>query len=138
MNRMGRDHFEMMIPLHSIKFLNNNYVKKIDIIPDFINPIQLGSGKFIFDPIAIDIIDETNYIRQEYKILNIIGQARMIKWEVVSQTLHFQGNQKIDQITIAIEDPIDGEILIEDYFFDVTECFDRFSVETGEYLNDIG
>ncbi len=113
-------------------------MKKIDIIPDFINPIQLGSGKFIFDPITIDITDETNYIRQEYKILNIIGQARMVQWEVVSQTLHFKGDRKIDQITIAVEDPFNDEITFEDYFFDVTECFDRFSVKTDEYLNDMG
>lgn len=119
----------MIIPLHSIKFINNNYVKKIDINPDFINPIQLGYGKFIFDPIAIDIIDETNYIRQEYKILNIIGQARMVQWEVVSQTLHFKGDRKIDQITIAVENLFDDEITMEDYFFDVTECYDRFSVD---------
>lgn len=113
-------------------------MKNIDTIHDFKNPLQLGLGKFIFDPISIDIIDETNYIRQEYKILNIIGQARMVQWEVVSQTLHFKGDRKIDQITIVLKDPIDDEITFEDYFFDVTECFDRFSVETGEYLNDIG
>jgi hypothetical protein len=113
-------------------------MKNIDIIPDLINPIQLGSGKFIFDPITIDITDEFNYIKQEYKIINIIGHARMVQWEVVSQTLHFKGDRKIDQITIVLKDPIDDEITFEDYFFDVTECFDRFSVETGEYLNDIG
>lgn len=110
-------------------------MKKINIIPDFINPIQLGSGKFIFDPMTIDIIDEFNYIGQEYKILNIIGHARMVQWEVVSQTLHFKGDRKIDQITIALKDPIDDEITFEDYFFDVTECFDRFSEKAVEYLN---
>lgn len=113
-------------------------MKKIDIIPDIINPLQFDLGKFIFYPITIDIIDETNYIRQEYKILNIIGHARMVQWEVVSQTLHFQGDRKIDQITIAVKDTFDDEITFEDYFFDVTECFDRFSEKSEAYLNDKG
>lgn len=101
-------------------------------------PIKGGSGKFKYDPIVLQVTDKNNYVQLEYEVMDYLLVARMVQWEVVSQTLHFKGDRKIDQITIAVKDPFDDEITFEDYFFDVTECFDRFSVKTGEYMNDIG
>lgn len=98
-------------------------------------PIRGGSGREIEDPIVLELTDENNIIGIKYAVLIIIGVINDFDWKPIGQTLHLLDNKKVDQIDIQISDENDSESFrIEEFYFEITECFDRFSKNVGEYL----
>lgn len=98
-------------------------------------PIHGGQGKDIEDPIVVELTEKNNIIGIEYTVLIFLGVINDYDWQPISQTLHLLDNKKVDQIDIQISDDNDPESFrIEKIYFEITECFDRFSGDVGEYL----
>ena len=90
-------------------------------------PISGGTGNSINNPIVIHKTTGTNdYVGTEYTILKCIGIGRNIRWKTLRQELLTHNNKKMDKIKIEITDATEGETVthIENYYFDITECFD--------------
>lgn len=88
-------------------------------------PISGGFGNSIDNAIIIhrDIIND--YVGTEYTILKFLGIGRGITWKILRQELLSHNGRKIDKIKIETKQVTENEIItqIENYYFDITECF---------------
>ena len=99
-------------------------------------PISGGSGKSMNDPITIELTKENDYVGIEYEIIKCLGILNGFKWEVIEQRLNFRDGKKIDQLKIEIIQNNTGQKIIMDYYFDITECFDKFKSDVSDYLRN--
>lgn len=88
-------------------------------------PISGGFGNSVDNAIIIHRTDLNDYVQTEYFILNCLGKGRCIEWKGVGQELLFHNHRKIDKIKIETIETTRNEIItqIENYYFDITECF---------------
>jgi hypothetical protein len=88
-------------------------------------PISGGTGNSIDNPIIIHRVGINDYTGTEHFILDCLGKGRRIKWRILGQELLFHENKKIDKIKIQTQQVAGTEIItqVENYYFDITECF---------------
>lgn len=88
-------------------------------------PISGGFGNSIDNAIIIHKKEVNDYVGTEHFMLKCLGKGRRIEWKILGQELHIQNNKKIDKIKIETKQFTESEIItqIENYYFDITECF---------------
>lgn len=94
-------------------------------------PISGGFGNSIDNPIIIHKVGMNDYVGTEYFILKCLGTGRRIEWKKLKQELITHNNKKIDKIKIETRQVTESEIItqIENYYFDITECFGNIAQE---------
>ena len=97
--------------------------------------ISGGFGNSIDNPIIIQRTAINNYVGTEYLILNCLGERRGIDWEMIQQELLFHDDRILDRIEIETKETATAEILtqIEEFYFDITECFGSTNKENSEF-----
>lgn len=90
-------------------------------------PISGGTGNSIDNPIVIHLTKFNDYVGTEYSILNCLGNGRRIEWKILGQGLLNHHDRKIDKVKIETKETTQEEIItqIENYYFDITECFGK-------------
>jgi hypothetical protein len=88
-------------------------------------PISGGFGNSIDNAIIIHRDGLNDYVTTEHFILECLGKGRRIEWKIIGQELHTYDNKSIDKIKIETKKVAESEIVtqIENYYFDITECF---------------
>jgi hypothetical protein len=91
-------------------------------------PISGGFGSSVENAVVLEYEGGSNdYVGTEYAYLKYIGLGRGIKWKTLKQELVLEDNRKFDMIKIETKQITDDEIItqVENYYFDITECFGR-------------
>jgi hypothetical protein len=90
-------------------------------------PISGGSGYTLSDPIIIHNSGVSDYIQIEYSIINCIARNRELDWEKIGQELLNHKESKIDRIKICTKSTSKQDEIhrIENYYFDITDCFNH-------------
>ena len=88
-------------------------------------PISGGFGNSIDNAVIIHRSGINDYVGTEHFILKCLGKGRGIEWQFLGQELLNHNNQQIDKIKIETKQTTELEIItqIENYYFDITECF---------------
>lgn len=96
---------------------------KADFGIDF--PITGGTGNSIDNPIILHKEEPNDYTSVEYEILRCLGEGRGVEWKLLKQELLFHNDKRFDKISIETKESTDTEVIttIENYYFDITECF---------------
>ena len=90
-------------------------------------PISGGTGNSESTPIVVHYREPNDYVGVEYAILNLLGEGRRITWDLLRAYTYEKGGRRFEQMTIQAQWN-DGEnriTNIENYYFDITECFGR-------------
>lgn len=105
--------------------INLRELLKADFGIDF--PISGGAGNSIDSPIIIHRQNPNDYVGVEYGILRCLGIGRRIEWEFIQQSLLDVDGRIIEQMKIETKETTETEIItqVENYYFDITECFGR-------------
>jgi hypothetical protein len=84
-----------------------------------------SSSNSIDNPIIIQRAEPNDYTSVEYGILKCLGVGRGIEWKFLKQELIYQDEKRFDKIKIEAKEKTDTEVIttIENYYFDITECF---------------
>ncbi len=85
-----------------------------------------GFGNSIESAVIIERQFPTNnYVGTEYAFLKYLGLGRRIEWKTIGQELLNHNGRTIDKIKIETIETTETEIItqIENYYFDITECF---------------
>ena len=87
--------------------------------------ISGGFGNSIDNCIIIHKTYKNDHVAIEYYILECLGIGRGIEWKRIEQSLLNDKNRMIDKLKIETTQLTDTEIItqIENYYFDITECF---------------
>lgn len=90
-------------------------------------PISGGSGGSPDAAIVIHYQVPNDYVGVEYGVLRCLGIGRRIEWKLIQQSLIEHNGRTLDQMKIETKETTETEIItqIENYYFDVTECFGR-------------
>lgn len=90
-------------------------------------PISGGTGDSKSSPIVIHYQVPNDYVGVEYGILRCLGIGRRIEWKLIQQTLLNCDGQMIEQMMIETKQTTETQIItqVENYYFDITECFGR-------------
>ena len=100
---------------------------------DFDTDLEIsgGFGNSIDNCISIHRTPMNDYVGIEYYILKCLGIGRRIEWKRIEQSLQFNNNKTIDKIKIETKQITETEIItqIENYYFDITECFENEAIE---------
>ncbi len=104
---------------------------KDDFKIDF--PISGGMGNSRDNPIIIHRQVPNDYTSVEYGILRCLGKGRGIEWKVIQQSLLSHNGRKLDQLKIETKETTENEVItqIENYYFDITECYGRSNAENS-------
>jgi len=96
---------------------------KADFDIDF--PISGGTGNSLDNPIVIHKQVPNDYTSVEYGILRCLGIGRRIEWKMIRQSIFEYNGRTLDQLKIETKETAESEIVtqIENYYFDITECF---------------
>jgi hypothetical protein len=88
-------------------------------------PISGGFGNSIENSVIIHKVGINDYVGTEQYILECLGKGRRIRWKILGQEFMNHNNKKIDKIKIETVQLTASEIItqIENYYFDITECF---------------
>ncbi len=88
-------------------------------------PIKGGLGNSLDTAVIVEQTEFNDYVGIEYAFLKYIGLGRGIAWKTIGQSLEFHANKKIDKIQIETIHTTQQETItqIENYYFDITECF---------------
>ncbi|MEO7044254.1 MAG: hypothetical protein ABI091_03030 [Ferruginibacter sp.] len=88
-------------------------------------PILGGSGKSIDDAIIIEKSEEYNCVNVEYILLDFFCEVIGNEWKLLEQHLSHHNDRRIDILKIETTQIVVEEIIIEieNYYFDVTDCF---------------
>ena len=88
-------------------------------------PIKGGTGKSIDDPIVIEKSEEYNCVIVEYMLLDYFSEVSGYDWKLLEQQLSNHNGRRIDMLKIETTQIVEEEIIIEieNYYFDVTDCF---------------
>ena len=135
---------KQIIHIPSEKINNTHNLDNPDYHQNIINllksnfhfPISGGSGKSIDDPITIKLTPGNDYVGIEYKLLRCLGIILGYEWNCIEQKLSFPNGKKIDQLKIEIIQRNSDQNIVVDYFFDITECFNRFERDVSDYLRE--
>lgn len=87
--------------------------------------ISGGFGNSIDNCIIIHKTHKNDHVAIEYYILECLGIGRGIEWKRIEQSLLNDKNRMIDKLKIETTQLTDTEIItqIENYYFDITECY---------------
>jgi hypothetical protein len=99
---------------------------KRDFDMDF--PISGGYGNSIDNPIVFENIGTNyDYVGYEYSILECLGKGRRIEWKTKGQELINHNGLTVDKVKIETKEITETEIItqIENYYFDITNCFEK-------------
>lgn len=90
-------------------------------------PISGGFGNSIDNAVIIHRDSINDYVGTEHFILECLGKGRKIEWKILIQELQNYHNKKIDKIKIETKQLTESKIItqIENYYFDITECFEN-------------
>ena len=90
-------------------------------------PISGGWGNSLENAVVVEYGIPNDYVSVEYAYLKYLGIGRGIQWRVVSQELVFREARKYDKIKIeTLREDGDKTIRhVENYYFDITDCFGR-------------
>ncbi len=90
-------------------------------------PISGGMGNSRTDPIIIHRQVPNDYTSVEYGILRCLGIGRRIEWKMIQQSVFDHNERTLDQLKIETKETTDAEVIIqiENYYFDITECYGR-------------
>jgi len=96
---------------------------KADFDIDF--PISGGTGNSRDNPIVIHRQVPNDYTSVEYGILRCLGIGRRMEWKVIQQSIIEHNGRTLDQLKIETKETTESEVVtqIENYYFDITECF---------------
>jgi hypothetical protein len=80
-------------------------------------PIGSGTGLSIDDPITMNV--DSEYVSNEFEVLDFLGYLRSVKWERQKQELIEYNHKYIDRITINVTDLMDTKrnYWTEEHFF---------------------
>jgi hypothetical protein len=103
--------------------MNLRELLKADFDIDF--PISGGTGNSIDNPIIIHKVEPNDFVSLEYGILRCLGEGRGIEWKFHKQELLSHNDNRFDKISIEIKELTETEVIttVENYYFDITECF---------------
>lgn len=98
-------------------------------------PISGGYGNSIENPIIIHKAEINDYVGTEHFILNCLGKGRQIEWKFLKQELLNHNNKNIDKIKIETKEKTELEIItqIENYYFDISDCFGNVTREESSF-----
>lgn len=90
--------------------------------------IKSGTSNSIDDPIIIKKSKKYDCVKVEYALLDFISEKREIEWKLLEQKLIIHEKKRIDILKIETKQFMEQEIItkIEDYYFDITECFENY------------
>ena len=125
MEKWGTDHMDL------------RQLIKSDFDIDF--PISGGTGNSHDNPIVIHKQVPNDYVSVEYGILRCLGIGRRIEWKVIQQSLIEHDGRKFDQLKIETKETTESEVVtqIENYYFDITECFGSSWTINGEQTSNV-
>ena len=88
-------------------------------------PIKGGTGISLEDPIVIENSEEYSCVNVEYELLDYFGKVRGIEWRLLEQKLISHGKKRIDIMKIETKQFTEEGVIIkiEDYYFDISDCF---------------
>lgn len=101
-------------------------------------PISGGNGNSIDNPIIIHESPGRTCVETEYLIFKCLGIGRQIEWKVIKQQLFTHNSRKFDKLKIETKEYTETEIItqIENYYFDITECFGSKKEESNSIISD--
>ena len=90
-------------------------------------PISGGTGNSVRNAVVIHYMQPNIYVSVEYAYLKYIGIGKGISWIRISQELFDLDNRTYDKLKIKTVLETDTEVItqIENFYFDITECFGR-------------
>jgi len=90
-------------------------------------PISGGWGNSIENAVIVNYGIPNDYVSVEYSYLKYIGLGRQVAWKRIQQELLTVGDRTYDKLKIEVTQEAETEIIttIENYYFDVTECFGK-------------
>lgn len=88
-------------------------------------PISGGTGNSLDHAIIIHRMIPNDYAGTEYAILKYMGIGRGVTWKRLGQELIKHDGRVFDKLKIEVTETTEAEIIttIENYYFDITECF---------------
>jgi len=89
--------------------------------------ISDGTGNSESSAIVVHYREPNNYVATEYAVLRVLGVGRRINWEHLRAHTYEKGGRRLEQMKIQTQ-WIEGEnriTQVENYYFDITECFGR-------------
>jgi hypothetical protein len=88
-------------------------------------PISGGTGNSIDNAIIMHRQVPNDFVSTEYYIVKCISIGRRVKWKLLRQELIEADGKYYDKLEIEVVDEKDDEIVttIENYYFDITECY---------------
>lgn len=97
----------------------------VDFEIDF--PISGGTGNSRDNPILIHYQVPNDYVGVEYGVLQCLGVGRGIEWKFLQNLIFEHNGRRIEQMKIETKWRTETELItqIENYYFDLTECFGR-------------
>ena len=98
---------------------------KLDFEVDL--PISGGFGNSLTTPIIIHKSGINDYVAIETFILKCLGIGRQIDWKILNQELLHSDEAQVDKIKIETIELTENESItqIENYYFDISECFGK-------------
>ena len=120
--------------------MKNPFERLKDIIkpdPSINLLIKSGTGNSIDDPIIIEKSKKYDCVKFESALLDFISDKRGIEWKLLEQKLISQEKKHIDILKIETKQFTEHEIItkIEDYYFDITDCFENYTQEVTKLMN---
>ena len=90
-------------------------------------PISGGTGNSIDAPIVVHYREPNDYVAVEYAVLQFIGIGRGIEWKLLQARLVDHEGRRLEQMKIETRWQTATEAItqVENYYFDITECFGR-------------
>jgi hypothetical protein len=109
--------------------MNLRELLKKDFGIDF--PISGGFGNSRETAITIHRGEPNDYVSVEYGILRCLGMGRRIEWKLLGQMLIKHEGRMMEQMKIETVQLTDDERItqVENYYFDLSECFGPRSEE---------
>ena len=90
-------------------------------------PISGGIGNSRDAPIVIHYQQPNDYVAVEYAVLRLLGIGRGIEWKFLQNTMFPHGERRLEQMKIEAvwEEGSDRITQIENFYFDITDCFGK-------------
>ncbi|MBT0653357.1 hypothetical protein [Geomobilimonas luticola] len=90
-------------------------------------PISGGWGNTIENAVIVHYGIPNDYVSVEHSYLKLLGMGRQVSWKRIQQQLLTVGDRKYDKLKIEVTQETESEIstTIENYYFDITDCFGK-------------
>ncbi|MGO9021221.1 MAG: hypothetical protein ACLQVJ_23020 [Syntrophobacteraceae bacterium] len=90
-------------------------------------PISGGRGNSLDNPVVLEFKVPNDYVSIEHAYQKYLGLGRRIEWRVIKQELIERRERYYDKIKIETVQTDGDRIIrqIENFYFDITDCFGR-------------